>query len=196
MTGQLRILEGEPAPDPYVRAWWRLDQGGTLTFRDVRRFGRIAVVGTDLSALPTLRDLGPEPFDAAFTPEELWTAVRASTVRIKTQLLNQRVVAGVGNIYADEALWRAGVHPGARTISRPAATRLHRSIVEVLDEGIEHRGTTLRDYRTASGAEGENQHHLDCYGRSGLPCPRCATTLTRSVVDGRGTTRCPRCQRR
>ncbi len=197
MTGQLRVDLDADRPDPYDRAWWVLDDGRRLGFRDVRRFGRLAVVvGDDLSALPTLAVLGPEPFDDAFSPEGLWRDLRRSRVRVKTQLLGQRVVAGVGNIYADEALWRAGIHPGARQVSRPAAARLHRAVVDVLDEGIEHGGTTLRDYRTVDGGSGANQHRLDCYGRAGLPCPRCGEVLRRSVVDGRGTTWCPACQRR
>lgn len=195
MTGQLRRAEGD-AVDPYVRAWWSLDDGSVLEFRDVRRFGRIAVVGDDVSALPTLAALGPEPFDEAFDDEHLWRALRRSNVRIKTQLLSQRPVAGVGNIYADEALWRAGVHPAARRISRPAAARLRQAIVDVLAEGIAHGGTTLRDYRTVEGTTGEHQHALDCYGRAGQPCRRCGTELRRSVVDARGTTHCPTCQRR
>ncbi|MGN6696274.1 MAG: bifunctional DNA-formamidopyrimidine glycosylase/DNA-(apurinic or apyrimidinic site) lyase [Aquihabitans sp.] len=196
MTGQFRVHEGEPAEDPHVRAWWLLDDGRTLAFRDVRRFGRIAVVGTDVSALPTLAALGPEPFDPAFTAEWLRDAVNRSQARVKTQLLGQRVVAGVGNIYADEALWRARVHPASRRITLPAARRLQEAVVDVLAEGIDHGGTTLRDYRTVEGGEGENQHHLECYGRAGLPCTRCGTVLKRSVIDGRGTTHCPTCQRR
>lgn len=196
MTGQFHVLHGEPVEDPHVRAWWLLDDGRTLAFRDVRRFGRIAVVADDLSGLPTLAALGPEPFDPAFTPDHLWQEVNRSRARVKTQLLGQRVVAGVGNIYADEALWRARVHPAARRITRPGAARLRDAIVDVLAEGIDNGGTTLRDYRTVEGGEGGNQHHLDCYGRSGLPCTRCGTELRRSVIDGRGTTHCPTCQRR
>jgi formamidopyrimidine-DNA glycosylase len=196
MTGQFRVHEHEPDDDPHVRAWWLLDDGRTLAFRDVRRFGRIAVVGEDVSALPTLAALGPEPFDPAFTAEGLRDAVNRSQARVKTQLLGQRVVAGVGNIYADEALWRARVHPASRRITRPAAARLREAIIDVLAEGIDHGGTTLRDYRTVEGGEGENQHRLDCYGRAGLPCSRCGTILRRSVIDGRGTTHCPTCQRR
>lgn len=203
MTGQFRVRPPEgPEPsdatggDPYLRAWWSLSDHHILEFRDVRRFGRIAVVGQDLSSLPTLAALGPEPFDPAFTAEHLWSTLRRSQIRVKTQLLGQRVVAGVGNIYADEALWRAQVHPSSRRISRPAAGRLRDAIVDVLAEGIDNGGTTLRDYRTVEGGEGANQHHLDCYGRAGLPCPRCDTELRRSVVDGRGTTHCPTCQRR
>jgi formamidopyrimidine-DNA glycosylase len=196
MTGQFRMQEAEPVEDPYVRAWWLLDDDRTLVFRDVRRFGRIAVVDQDLGELPTLAALGPEPFDDAFTPEALWRDVNRSQVRVKTQLLGQRVVAGVGNIYADEALWRAGVHPARRRITRAAAERLRDAIREVLAEGIDHGGTTLRDYRTVDGGEGANQHRLDCYGRAGRPCNRCGSELRRSVIDGRGTTHCPTCQRR
>ena len=195
MTGQLRMRPDGPV-DPYVRAWWDLDDGTTLELRDVRRFGRVAVVGTDLRALPTLAALGPEPFSDDFTPEQLWEAVRRSRVHVKTQLLHQRVVAGVGNIYADEALWRAQVHPAARRLTKAKAAELHRTIREVLAEGIAHGGTTLRDYRTVEGGEGSHQHELDCYGRDGLPCPRCDTVLVRSVIDARGTTHCPTCQRR
>jgi formamidopyrimidine-DNA glycosylase len=196
MTGQFRVLEGEPTDDPHVRAWWLLDDGRTLEYRDVRRFGRIAIVGQDLSGLPTLAALGPEPFDEAFTAEALWRDLNRSQARVKTQLLGQRVVAGVGNIYADEALWRARVHPASRRITRPGAARLRDAIRDVLAEGIERGGTTLRDYRTVDGGEGANQHRLDCYGRSGLPCVRCGAELRRSVLDGRGTTHCPTCQRR
>ena len=184
------------AADPYDRAWWHLDDGARLALRDVRRFGRVAVIGSDASALPTLAAIGPEPFDPAFTPEVLWANLRRRSVRVKTNLLSQRPVAGVGNIYADEALWRAGIHPAARAISRPAAARLHAALLEVLTAGIEHGGTTLRDYRGVDGSTGSNQLHLACYGRAGQPCPRCGATLRRSVVDGRGTTHCPLCQRR
>jgi formamidopyrimidine-DNA glycosylase len=205
MTGQLRV---EPAPPDapadaaakpggaHDRAWWAFDDGTRLVLRDVRRFGRVAVVGSDRAALPTLAALGPEPFDPAFTPAHLWAALGRSTARVKTQLLSQRPVAGVGNIYADEALWQARIHPGARSVSRPAAARLHAALVEVLEQGVRNGGTTLRDYRTVAGGSGANQHELACYGRAGAPCLRCGTTLRRSVLDGRGTTHCPTCQRR
>ena len=196
MTGQLRVDPPDTDPDPYDRAWWVLDDQRRIGFRDVRRFGRIAVVGDDLSALPTLASLGPEPFDPEFTPEQLWLALRRSRRHVKTQLLGQTVVAGVGNIYADEALWRAQINPAARIATRAGAVRLHRAIIDVLREGIEHGGTTLRDYRTVDGGSGENQHHLDCYGRSGLPCPRCQTLLRKRMLDARGTTWCPVCQAR
>lgn len=196
MTGQFHVLHGEPVEDPHVRAWWLLDDGRTLAFRDVRRFGRIAVVADDLSGLPTLAALGPEPFDAAFTPDHLWQEVNRSRARVKTQLLGQRVVAGVGNIYADEALWLARVNPADRRITRPAAARLAAGIRTALQSGLDHGGTTLRDYVDAAGGSGSNQHHLLCYGRAGQPCERCATTLRRRQLDARTTTWCPSCQPR
>jgi formamidopyrimidine-DNA glycosylase len=174
-----------------------LDDGSTLRYRDVRRFGRIAVVKAgDHAAMPTLATQGPDPFDDAFTSGALWRALQRSNARVKTQLLSQRPVAGVGNIYADEALWRAGIDPGRRSITKAEAARLHAALRDVLAQGIANGGTTLRDYRTFDGGVGANQHELDCYGRHGEPCHRCATILVRRVLDGRGTTHCPDCQPR
>ncbi|MEM7094092.1 MAG: bifunctional DNA-formamidopyrimidine glycosylase/DNA-(apurinic or apyrimidinic site) lyase [Actinomycetota bacterium] len=196
MTGQLSVAD-EPTIDEYVRAWWRLDDGSTFVFRDVRRFGRIRVVDRgDYATITTLHQLGPEPFDERFTPTHLHRALSASSRRIKTQLLSQRPVAGVGNIYADEALWRARVYPAARSITKPAAGRLHSAIVDVLRAGIDNGGTTLRDYRNADGDTGSNQFNLECYGRSGEPCVRCGAELRSRVWDTRTTTWCPVCQRR
>jgi formamidopyrimidine-DNA glycosylase len=197
MTGRLWVTDHEPpAGDRFIRAWWAFAGGGALVFRDVRRFGRIAVVRAgDHSSLPTLAALGPEPFSADFTPAALYSAVKRSNMHLKTQLLGQRVVAGVGNIYADEALWAAQVNPATRTLSRPKAERLHGEIVAALQAGIDNGGTTLRDYRSADGAEGANQHALRCYGRAGQPCLRCGSILRRRVIDARSTTWCPTCQR-
>ena len=206
MTGSLRVAPpGEHlalhaaghGADPYLRASWALDDDRTLLFRDIRRFGRLAVVPAGrYEALPTLHQLGPEPFDDAFTPATLWTAMRGSRARVKTQLLSQRPVAGVGNIYADEALWRAGVFPAARTLTRPQAARLHGALRDVLAAALERRGTTLRDYRGVDGNPGDNQHHLDCYGRAGQSCRRCDAVLVSRVWDGRTATFCTACQKR
>jgi formamidopyrimidine-DNA glycosylase len=195
MTGSLRMRARDATADPYVRARWILDDDEVLELRDIRRFGRVAVVPAgDHASLPTLAAQGPEPFAAEFTPEHLWRALRKSKARVKTQLLSQRPVAGVGNIYADEALWRAGIHPARRLVTREQAARLHESLQSVLAQGIDNGGTTLRDYRTFDEGTGANQHQLDCYGRDGHPCRRCATTLVRRVYDGRGATVCLRCQ--
>ena len=197
MTGHLHTRVPGTGPGAYNRAWWALDDGSVLDFDDTRRFGRIAVVPAgDHRSLPTLHHLGPEPFDDAFTEVGLWRALRASSTRVKTQLLHQRVVAGVGNIYADEALWDACVHPASRRVTRAQAARLHGALRRALQLGLDHGGTTLRDYRTVDGEEGRNQERLACYGRAGLPCLRCGTLLRRRVFDGRSTTWCPECQRR
>jgi formamidopyrimidine-DNA glycosylase len=200
MTGRLAVGAGirRVGPtEPYLRATWDLDDGRQLTFDDVRRFGRIAVVRRgEHRALPTLAALGPEPFDDDFSPEGLRDHVRRSRRALKTLLLSQRPVAGVGNIYADEALWLARVHPAARRLGQAAAERLHTAIREVLTAGLEDGGTTLRDYRNALGEAGGHQDRLFCYGRDGLPCTRCGTVLRRTVIDARSTTFCPHCQRR
>jgi formamidopyrimidine-DNA glycosylase len=199
MTGQLRLRPGgqDAEMDPYVRAWWALDDDEVLELRDVRRFGRIGVVPAgEYASLPTLAALGPEPWDPVLDDDGLWRHLRASRVHVKTQLLSQRPLAGVGNIYADEGLWRAGVHPARRQVTRAEATRLLVALRDVLEQGIANGGTTLRDYRTVDGAEGRNQLELGCYGRAGEPCLRCGTELRRSVVDARGTTHCPTCQPR
>jgi len=196
MTGQLRLRPGSEV-DPYVRAWWALDDGQVLELRDVRRFGRVGVVAAgEWATLPTLAAQGPEPWDPALDDGGLWHNLRRSRAHVKTQLLSQRPIAGVGNIYADEALWRAGIHPARRTVTRRQADRLLAELRAVLEQGIANGGTTLRDYRTVDGGEGRNQLELGCYGRAGQPCGRCGTLLRRSVVDGRGTTHCPACQPR
>ncbi|MEM9037974.1 MAG: bifunctional DNA-formamidopyrimidine glycosylase/DNA-(apurinic or apyrimidinic site) lyase [Actinomycetota bacterium] len=195
MTGQLLLDEAQG--DAYERAAWTLDDGRRLRFRDVRRFGRLRVVPAGrYEDIPTLHALGPEPFSAAFDGDHLHRELARSSVKVKTRLLSQRPVAGVGNIYADEALWDAGIDPASRQVSRPAAHRLRDALVDALAAGVRHGGTTLRDYRTVDAGEGGHQHHLRCYGRAGEPCERCGEILRRKVVDARGTTWCPSCQRR
>lgn len=201
MTGRLLLrcdrapLAARPADDLYLRAWWPLDGDEVLELVDIRRFGRVAVVpaGEHVS-LPTLAAMGPEPLSPDFSADGLYQSLRRSHVRVKTQLLNQRIVAGLGNIYGDEALWASGIDPAARRVSRTRAARLHRAVREVLTAGIVNGGTTLRDYRTFSGDRGRNQDELRCYGRAGRPCLRCGATLRRRVIDGRSTTSCPSCQ--
>ncbi len=197
MTGSLRIADADAPADPYVRAAWTLDDGAALELRDVRRFGRIAVVPAGVyDSLPTLHALGPEPLSDDFDPGRFYCALKASHRPVKSQLMSQRPVAGVGNIYADEALWRAGVHPASRRTTRPQTDRIHTALRSVLTDAIERGGTTLRDYRTFDGGTGRNQDFLECYGRAGRPCLRCGAELRRAVIDQRGTTWCPQCQRR
>ncbi|WP_419840244.1 bifunctional DNA-formamidopyrimidine glycosylase/DNA-(apurinic or apyrimidinic site) lyase [Candidatus Poriferisodalis sp.] len=184
------------AADPYVRAWWQLDDDEVLCLHDVRRFGRIAVCDRgDYRDLPTLAAIGPEPLDEGFDAAAFWRASQRSSQRIKTQLLNQRLVAGIGNIYADEALFLACINPSARAISKPRAELLLAALRDVLVASIERGGSTLRDYYSLTGA-GDNQKYFVCYGRAGEPCVRCGTELRRRVLDQRSSTWCPACQRR
>ncbi len=197
MTGRLSIAADVDARHPHLRAWWRLDGGDVLTFHDIRRFGRIHVVDAGrYETIATLHRLGPEPLNDGFTGDGLWRALSASRRCVKTQLLSQRPVAGVGNIYADEALWLAQINPAVRYVSKPRAARLAEAIRTALTSGLRHGGTTLRDYAAVDGSSGRNQHHLHCYGRAGEPCERCGTELRRRIIDARGTTWCPTCQRR
>lgn len=196
MTGSLAIAPDTPA-DPYIRAWWQLDGNEFLAYRDIRRFGRIRCVSAgQYDTIPTLAAQGPDALSADFTPEGFYQALRKSRRRIPTQLLSQKPVAGVGNIYGTEALWVAGIHPAKRRISRSAATSLHAALLEVLKAGLANGGTTLRDYRNADGGEGSHQNALACYGRSGQPCLRCETPLQHRVYDARTLTFCPQCQPR
>jgi formamidopyrimidine-DNA glycosylase len=203
MTGSFRLVPADPgrtaAEDAvdHVRARFTLDDGRELRFRDPRRFGRVSVVpsGAYEGRVPTLVTLGPEPLSDDFDAEVFAAALARTSATVKAALLGQRLVAGVGNIYADEALWRACIHPASRRVGRTRAIALHRAIREVLAESIEREGTTFRDYQMVNGESGRNADFLDAYGQGDLPCNRCGTPMRRSVVAQRGTTHCPRCQR-
>ncbi|HET6952746.1 MAG TPA: bifunctional DNA-formamidopyrimidine glycosylase/DNA-(apurinic or apyrimidinic site) lyase [Acidimicrobiales bacterium] len=203
MTGSLRVRPAGDTGDAYVRAWWALSAregergrpGEVLEYRDVRRFGRLAVAEGGVYA-GTLAVQGPDALDPTFGPDDLWRALRRSHRAVKTQLLSQRPLAGVGNIYADEALWRARIHPARRTVTRAQATALLAALRDVLTSSVRYGGTTLSDYRTVDGSPGRNQQRLDVYGQAGLPCPRCGTPLRSMVLDARTSTFCPSCQGR
>lgn len=192
MTGSFRF----DLDDDYVRAKLYLEDGRVLCFRDVRRFGRIAVVDRgDYRDLPTLAALGPEPLSDDFDVENFAKELARTRSAVKPFLLSQKPVAGVGNIYADEALWLAGIHPASRRVGRDRAAHLHGAIREVIAGAIEREGTTFRDYQMVNGESGRNASFLVAYGQGGRPCPRCGTLLRKVVLGGRGTTYCPRCQR-
>ncbi|MDQ4145263.1 MAG: bifunctional DNA-formamidopyrimidine glycosylase/DNA-(apurinic or apyrimidinic site) lyase [Actinomycetota bacterium] len=192
MTGAFRF----DFDDSYVRATLLLDDDRTLAFRDVRRFGRMAVVQAgQYEAIPTLAMLGPEPLSEEFDAETFAEVLARTRAPVKPYLMSQRPVAGVGNIYADEALWLARIHPGSRRVGKARARALHAAIRDVLSAAIEREGTTFRDYQMVNGASGRNATFLAAYGRGGQPCPRCETLLTKVIMGGRGTTYCPFCQR-
>jgi formamidopyrimidine-DNA glycosylase len=173
-----------------------LDDGRSLHYRDIRRLGTVTPMSPARFA-EYVEPLGVEPLDPEFTGEHLSVLLRGSRQAIKKVLMDQRALAGVGNIYANEALWRAGIDPSrvAGTIARDEASRLRDEIVAVLTESIALRGTSFRDYRDASGARGGFVDKLAVYGHAGEPCQRCGHRLIGThAIDGRMTVLCARCQ--
>ena len=183
-------------PVTHERAVVELDDGTRLGYRDVRRFGTWLVLeGADLEPYLATKN-GPEPLGPRFTSAWLAAQLARRKAALKAVLLDQRVVAGLGNIYADEALWRARVNPlrAANDVTQQEVGRLVRAIRAALRTGIARQGSTLRDYAAPDGASGSMQDEFRVYGRDGEPCPRCRTTITKTRVGGRGTWFCPRCQ--
>ena len=173
----------------------RFESRGLLVFDDQRRFGTVECLEGPQWQERSGR-LGPEPLGRSFTAEGLAEALSASRTPVRSWLLDQRRVAGVGNIYANEALHIAGIHPQrpARLIGTPEAARLHAALREVLRSAIRHGGTTIRDYRDADGQAGRNARRLRVYGREGAPCLACGTEVVRTVFGNRSAFHCPRCQ--
>ena len=197
MTGTVRhARDGAPEHDPHLRVVVRLDDGSDVIYRDVRRFGTWLLLepGTETTYLASR--LGEEPLSRAFTPASLAARLNRRRAPVKAALLDQRAAAGMGNIYADEALWRAGIHPlrPAGDLDRDEVKRLHSGVRDALRAGIARQGTTLRDYRTPDGARGSMQGALRVYGRDGEPCYRCGSQIGKTRVAGRGTWYCPTCQ--
>jgi formamidopyrimidine-DNA glycosylase len=197
MTGSLRHgAGGSLGDDAHRRAVVRLDDGSDVAYRDVRRFGTwLLLEPGELDDYLAAR-VGPEPLDPAFTARELGKRLAHRKAPIKAAILDQRTIAGVGNIYADEALWRARIHPlrEARSLDAAEARRLLKGVRDALELGIARQGTTLRDYALPDGASGEMQHEFKVYGRAGEPCPRCGTPIEKIRVAGRGTYYCPKDQ--
>ena len=200
MTGNLLwVAERDDEPGrPHLRVRVVLDDGHRLLFTDQRRFGTGIVIDSPqaLDAYMSER-LGPEPLDPDFTPEVLGRAARGRRAPVKAFLLDQRRVAGIGNIYADEALFRAGIHPlkPAGRLRRADFERLHAGIVETLEAGIARQGASIDDYRDSNGDRGSMQDEFLIHRREGLPCPRCGGAVTKLVAAGRGTYVCTHCQR-
>jgi formamidopyrimidine-DNA glycosylase len=197
-TGGLLIDDGRLSPGDldYSTLGLTLADGRRLHYRDVRRLGTVALMNSAVFARYE-RALGIEPLDRKFTAEQLSGIVRASRQAVKKLLMDQRRIAGVGNIYANEALWRAGIDPSrpARSLSPEETRRLRDELVASLTEAIAARGTTFRDFRDAGGNRGNYASQLRAYGRGGLPCRRCGTRLFEThAIDGRSTVICSRCQ--
>ncbi len=207
MTGQLLLVDGiasdaldggpPPAEDVHRHAVVRLDDGSDVVYRDVRRFGTWQLLDED-DLLPYLAQrIGREPLVRSFTSKRLAEALEGRRAPLKSALLDQRRLAGVGNIYADEALWRARLHPLrlAGELSAEEIAALHRGIRAALRAGIARQGATLSNYRTPDGSPGRMQEEFRVYGREGEPCERCGTPIEKIRAGGRGTSYCPSCQR-
>lgn len=186
------------APDAHTHLLLHLDDGSCLCYRDVRKFGRWWLYPRQAArSYPPLERLGPDPLTPEYRWEDFERALAGTRRAVKAVLLDQSVLAGVGNIYADEALFAAGIRPSRRAdrLSRAARRRLFEAVPRVLRQAIEGRGTTFSDYRDARGEPGTHQEALAVYGRGGQPCPACGQALVRSTVAGRTSTWCPRCQK-
>jgi formamidopyrimidine-DNA glycosylase len=196
MTGNVQH-PASGADDPYRRAVVRLDDGSDVAYRDVRRFGTWELLEPgELDDFFAARRLGDEPLDSRFTTKALAGALANRRAPVKAALLDQRAAAGVGNIYADEALWRARIHPlrPAGSLSPDEVAELRKAVREALRMGIARQGATLRDYRSPDGSQGRMQDRFRVYGRAGQPCFRCGTPIEKIRAGGRGTWYCPICQ--
>jgi formamidopyrimidine-DNA glycosylase len=196
MTGQFTVAPADAPRRDHTHLVFDLDDGAELRFRDVRRFGSATLFKgrAELEASFVSAGLGPEPFGV---DRDYWRRSLAATARnLKAVLLDQQIVVGVGNIYADESLFRARLHPArrGRDLSAIEADRLRRAIADVLTRAIEHRGSSIRDYVGGSGEQGAYQNEFRVYGRTDEPCPRCKTQIVRTRLAGRSTHFCPRCQ--
>lgn len=194
MTGRLVVLRARDERYPYTHVELQFSDKSRLAFADVRQFGRVRLVE---AGEPWDADLGVEPLSGDFTPDRFIGMLSGRTTPVKAFLLDQRRIAGVGNIYACEALWQAGIRPGkpAKRLSKPAAARLHHALVDVLQRAIGMRGSSVDDYVDAEGLKGGFQNVLSVYGRTGKSCSKCSASIVRTVIGGRGTWWCRSCQK-
>ena len=199
MTGALIYCTGDQPPIRYTHVLLHLDNGHRLIFADMRQFGGMWLVPTSaLANLSGYKDLGMEPSEECFTRDSFKKGLRHRRTRIKSLLLDQKFIAGLGNIYTDEALHRARINPerSASTLTAREAAKLHHAIVDVLKAGIEHKGTTFRNFIDGDGRAGNHQEHLRAYNREGQPCLYCGQTIIRKKIGGRSSYYCPICQRK
>ena len=196
MTGSLLLKrkgEALAVPSPYIRAMFSLDNGTELLFTDRRKLGTISLVKDENEVIGKL---GPEPFDPSFTPEVMAKRLSSHKAPIKAVLCDQEVIAGIGNMYADEALFFAGIHPlrAANSLSTEEIKRLHKAIRDVLTKAIGNGGASISDYRRPGGEQGRQQYNFYAAHRGGQTCKVCTTPIERIAVRNRGTYFCPKCQ--
>jgi formamidopyrimidine-DNA glycosylase len=193
MTGKISVVTPEAPVPPHTHVFLALDDGRELRYNDVRRFGRMALLANGAHER-VLGDLGLEPLEA--TEEEFRARIQSRSAHIKALLLDQRVLRGIGNIYADESLWRAKIHPrklGAK-LMQDELRRLHRAVRDILLEAIRLRGSSVSDYVDSAGQRGEYQLRHRVYQREGKKCFRCGALIRRIIVAGRSSHFCPHCQ--
>lgn len=196
LSGQLFIRKQTDAPDRFTHVILELDRGEELRFNDLRKFGFMKVVEGKNDLEKLLSEFGPEPFTPQFSLENFKKIVSKSTRAVKTVIMDQQKIAGVGNIYADEALWRAQIHPtkAANELTDKELKDLYEAILLVIKQGIEDRGTSVDQYLTIFAKEGDHAKNLKVFRLDGEPCPRCGTVIRKIRVGGRGTHVCPKCQ--
>lgn len=198
MTGQLLYVLPSFPDNKHLHLIFQLDDGYELRYVDMRKFGKIYLIPrAEISDIKGLAGLGPEPLGGDFSLEKLSSVLEGRTGKIKTILLDQEVVAGIGNIYADEILFDAGLHPERRgsSLTEEETRHLYHSIREILARGIAYRGTSIRDYVDGDGRNGSFQELLRVYGREGKLCPVCGSVIVRQKIGGRSARFCPCCQR-
>ena len=196
LSGQLILRKSTDSPDRFTHIVLELDKGGELRFNDLRKFGFMKVVESKQDLEKLLSEFGPEPFTPDFTLEKFKEILTKSARAIKTVIMDQSKIAGVGNIYADEALWRARIHPEkpSSKLTDRELKDLYEAISFVLKQGVVDRGTSVDQYLDAHGDEGEHARNLKVFRQNGKPCPRCGTEIKKIRVGGRGTHYCPSCQ--
>ena len=196
MSGSLRVLSADTPRMTHDHFDLVLDSGSTLRFNDPRRFGSLHYTTEDPASHRLLSRLAPEPLGQEFDGEYLFKITRRRRSSIKQVLMNSRLVVGVGNIYADESLWRAKIHPAKTAAGVPKAqlAALRRGLQDILKKAIVLRGSTIADFQDGDGEPGEYQKHHRAYGREGHKCQRCASIIRRTIVAGRSSYYCPKCQ--
>jgi formamidopyrimidine-DNA glycosylase len=196
LSGQLYIRKQTQAPDRFTHVVLKLDKGEELRFNDLRKFGFMKVVENKKDLDKLLSEFGPEPFTPEFTFDKFKNIIAKSSRAIKTTIMDQSKISGVGNIYADEALWRAKIHPeqSAGKLTEKQLKDLYDAILFVLKQGIEDRGTSVDQYRDIYSQEGRHERNLQVFRQNGKPCPACGTKVEKIKVGGRGTHFCPKCQ--
>ncbi len=197
MTGRYMLAEEEEVEDEYSHIIFHLNEGKKLIYHDIRKFGRMALVDEGLSVVYSgIRKLGPEPFFDDINISEFSEALQERTSAIKSVLLDQSFIAGLGNIYADESLYRAAIHPEmpANQLTRDETVRLYLGIIEIIRLAIKEGGSTIRNYKNAFGQEGQFQNYFKVYGREGEACDHCGSLIQKIKVADRGTHFCPQCQ--